>query len=303
MAPPGSASARVAFLGLGIMGSRMAARLADAGHQVTVWNRSRARAEALVRDRPALNLASTPAEAARGAEVAITMLADPPALHAVAEGEAGLLAGLPAGARWIEMSTVDPATIEALAAAAAARGVTLLDAPVSGSVRPAAEGKLVIMAAGEAAEVARLTPLLEAMGRVVHVGPRGARSATKLVQKGLGAHLLSGFSSALVLARALGLDPVRTVEVIQQGAFSSPLFSAKLPKVLARDFSTDFSLALMLKDQRLVLGAARAAGLELPTLEAIARLIERGVQSGWGDEDLSALIKVLEAQSGVTVGK
>jgi 3-hydroxyisobutyrate dehydrogenase-like beta-hydroxyacid dehydrogenase len=160
----------------------------------------------------------------------------------------------------------------------------------------------LILAAGEAAEVDRLTPLLSSLGRVLHVGPRGAGAATKLVLNGLGAHMLSGFVSALVLARALGLDPARTVEVIQQGAFSSPLFAAKLPKLLARDFSPDFSLALMGKDQRLVLDAARAAGLELPTLEAIGRLIERGVQGGWGDEDLSALIKVLEAQSGFTVG-
>jgi 3-hydroxyisobutyrate dehydrogenase-like beta-hydroxyacid dehydrogenase len=294
---------RVAFLGLGIMGSRMAARLAAAGHAVRAWNRTREKAEALARECPSVSIASSPADAAVGADAAITMLADPEALRAVAQGPEGLLAGLPPGALWIEMSTVDPAAIAEHAPLADARRVTLIDAPVSGSARPAAEGKLVIIAAGEPAEVDRARPLFDVLGRTVHVGRRGSGAATKLVLNGLGAHLLSGFSSMLVLARALGRDPARTVEVIQQGAFSSPLFAMKLPKILARDFSPDFSLALMLKDQRLVLGAAQAAGLELPTLDAIARLIERGVAAGWGDEDLSALIKVLEAQSGVTVTK
>ncbi len=286
----------VAFLGLGIMGAAMARNVARRGHALTVWNRTRARADALAAENPSVKVAPTVAEAVRGAEVVVTMLADPPALRAVA-GEA--LPAMAPGALFVDMSTVDPATIRDLAAQAAARGIAFVDAPVSGSRKPAVEGTLVVMAAGDAAAVERARPVLEAMGRVRYLGPTGAGASMKLVLNGLGAHLLAAHSMALVLAKALGLDPATAVEVIQSGAFASPLFAAKTPKVLARDFSADFSLALMLKDQDLVLETARAVGVELPTLRAIRDQVARAVEQGWGGEDLSVLVRLLEEDSGV----
>src|SRR5262245_26818444 len=145
----------VAFLGLGTMGAPMARNVARAGHPLAVWNRTRARAEALAAEQPGVRVAATPAEAARGADLVITMVADPPALRAAVEPPDGALGGMAAGTILIDMSTVDPATIAALAQAAAARGVTLLDAPVSGSRKPAVEGKLVIMAAGDPQAIER----------------------------------------------------------------------------------------------------------------------------------------------------
>ncbi|MSP59334.1 MAG: NAD(P)-dependent oxidoreductase [Myxococcales bacterium] len=291
----------VAFLGLGTMGEAMARNVARRGHSLTVWNRTLAKAEALARALSGVRVAPTPAEAARGAEVVITMLSDPAALSAVCDGQGGALAGMHSGALLCEMSTVDPKTIHVLAELAAARGVDLLDAPVSGSRRPAEDGTLLILAGGDAAAVERARPVLEAMGRVRHVGPSGAGSATKLVLNSLGAHMMAGYTAALVLAAKLGLDPARTVEVIQGGAFASPLYAAKTPKVLAGDFTPDFRLALMLKDQELVIATARALGLDLPTLEAVRALCERAVAAGYGELDLTALIRVLEDQAGITV--
>jgi len=291
-----------AFLGLGTMGAAMARNVARRGHALAVWNRTRARAEALAVDFPSVRVAATPADAARGADVVVTMLADPPALEAVAAGEAGALDGMARGAILVDMSTVDPETIARLAARAAGCGVMLVDAPVSGSRRPALDGTLLVMAAGDPAAVERARPVLEAIGRVRYVGPSGSGSAMKLVLNGLGAHMLAAHSMALVLAKALGLDPASAIDVVQQSAFSSPLYAAKTPKVLARDFSADFSLALMLKDQELVLRAARSRGLELPTLRAIRDEVARAVGRGWAELDLSAFVKLLEEQSGIVVG-
>jgi 3-hydroxyisobutyrate dehydrogenase-like beta-hydroxyacid dehydrogenase len=292
---------KVGFLGLGTMGAPMAANLARRGHEVVAWNRTRARADALAASDPAIRVADTPAAAARDAEIVFTMLADPPALEAVVAGPEGVLDGARPGTLLVDLSTVDPATIRALAERAAARGVTLLDAPVSGSRKPAVDGTLLLMAGGDARDVERARPALEAMGRVLHVGPRGAGAATKLVLNGLGAHMMVGYAASLVLAARLGLDPERTAQVIQSGAFSSPLYAIKTAKILDRDFAPDFSLALMLKDQDLVLATAAAAGVELPTLEAIRAQVARAVAAGLGELDLCAVVRLFEAQAGVTV--
>ncbi len=272
------------------MGTPMARRIARAGHSLTVWNRALARTQALVAE-PAISAAATPAEAAAQADVVITMLADPVAVLSVAEQA---LAAMAPGTLLLEMSTVDPATIHSLAARAAQRGIELVDAPVSGSRRPAEEGTLLILAAGERAGVERVRPLLETMGEVHYVGPSGSGAAMKLVLNGLGAHMLTGFTSMLVLGKRLGLAPERILEVVQSGAFSSPQFTTKGSKILARDFSPDFRMALFLKDQELVLKTAESLGMPLPVLESIRVQIAAAVTAGWGELDLSALIQQFE---------
>jgi 3-hydroxyisobutyrate dehydrogenase-like beta-hydroxyacid dehydrogenase len=296
---------KVAFFGLGIMGNLMARNVARAGHALTVWNRTRAKADTLAAELAECSVRSapTPADAARDAEAAITMLADPAALKAVVAGPDGIFATLGKGALLCDMSTVDPATIGALYRDAKARGIDFVDAPVSGSRKPATDGKLIIMAAGDDAAVARATPLLSCMGGVRHIGASGAGSSLKLILNSLGAHMMTGYCNALVLAQKFGLDPARAVEVIQAGSFSSPLYGGKTPKVLARDFSPDFSLALMLKDQELVLATARAQGFDIPSLETIRAEIERAIAAGFGDLDLTALVRLFETRAGVTVGK
>lgn len=282
----------VAFLGLGTMGAPMAANVARHGHRLAVWNRSPARAQPLV-DAGA-RLADTPADAARGADAVILMLADPIAVHAVVDGPYGLLEGLQPNALVIDMSTVDVDTARVTDAKVRARGGRFVDAPVSGTRKPAVEGKLVIMAAGDPADVARARPLLETMGRVVAVGAVGQGMATKLVLNGLGAHMMTGFSAMLVLAAKLGLDLRAMLDVIGGGAFSSPLYTAKGPRMLARDFEPDFTLKLMHKDQELVLATAASLGYQMPTLAAIRDVLAQAIAAGYGDGDLSGVVRMFE---------
>ena len=281
----------VAFLGLGTMGAPMAANIGKQ-HSLTVWNRSPARAQPLV-DAGA-RLAATPAEAARGADTIVMMLSDPIAVHAVVDGDDGILAGLAPGALVIDMSTVDVATARAVDIAVRARGGRFVDAPVSGTRKPAVDGKLVIMAGGDPADVARARPLLETMGRVVPVGAVGQGMAAKLVLNGLGAHMMTGFAAMMVLAARLGLDLRAMLDVIGSGAFSSPLYAAKGPRMMARDFAPDFTLALMHKDQELVLATAAENGYPMPTLAKIRDVLAEAIAAGYGDGDLSGVVRLFE---------
>lgn len=289
----------VAFLGLGTMGLPMADNLRQHGHRLTLWNRTAARAAPLVAH--GARLAATPAEAAASAEVVITMLADPAAVEAVWAGADGALEGLRSGALAIDMSTVDPATARALHERVRARGGAFIDAPVSGSRGPAVEGKLLILCGGAAHDIERARPLLEAIGRVLGVGAIGQGMAMKLVLNGLGAHMLTGLSAMLVLGVRQGLLPQTMLEVIAAGAFSSPLYASKGKRILARDFSPEFTLALMLKDQELVLSTARALGCPLPILRAVREVLVAGIGAGYGDEDLAGIVRLFESWTGVTV--
>jgi len=291
---------KVAFLGLGTMGAPMAANVGK-HHVLAVWNRTAERARPLV-DAGA-RLASSPADAVRGADAVILMLADPIAVHAVVDGPDGVVAGLAPNALVIDMSTVDPATARVTDAKVRARGGRFVDAPVSGTRKPAVEAKLVIMAGGEPADVARARPLLETMGRVVPVGGVGQGMAAKLVLNGLGAHMMTGFSAMLVLAARLGLDLRAMLEVIGGGAFSSPLYTSKGPRMLARDFDADFTLALMHKDQELVLATAAEHGYEIPTLAAIRDVLAEGIAAGYGDGDLSGIVRLFEDWAKVKISE
>jgi 3-hydroxyisobutyrate dehydrogenase len=287
---------QIAFLGLGTMGYPMAANLAKSKFPLTVWNRTASRAQPLAA--AGATVAATPSDAAARADVVISMLSDPAALDAVWNDA---LATLRPGALAIDMSTVDPAAARALAARVAERGASFVDAPVSGTRAPAVEGKLLIMAGGAVEDVERARPVLETMGRVVHMGAAGQGMATKLVLNGLGAHMLTGFCALMTLGVRQGLDARRLLEVIQGGAFSSPLFGSKGPRIFARDFSADFKLSLMLKDQELVLGTAKELGYAMPSLAAIRDLLISAVKEGLGEDELSGLVRLFEGWAGVEV--
>jgi 3-hydroxyisobutyrate dehydrogenase-like beta-hydroxyacid dehydrogenase len=289
----------VAFLGLGTMGAPMAANILRRGHALTVWNRTASRAEPLVA--AGARLAATPAEAARGADAVITMLADPTALDAVLHGADGVVAALAPNALVIDMSTVDVKSAHRADEAVRARGGRFIDAPVSGTRKPASDGTLVIMAGGAPADVERARPLLECMGRVVPVGAVGQGMAMKLVLNGLGAHMMTGFAAMLVLGTKLGLPPKAMLEVIGAGAFSSPLYAGKGPRMLARDFAADFTIKLMHKDQELVLQTAASVGYAMPTLAAIRDVLGEAMAAGFGDGDLSGVIRLFEQWAEVTV--
>lgn len=287
----------VAFIGLGIMGGRMAKNVLKAGYAVRVYNRTAAKAEAL---RPlGAAVAASPREAAAGAEFVITMVADPPVLAAVLEGPDGALAGCRRGSLVVDMSTVDPGTSQAMAAKAEALGLRYLEAPVTGGMKGAEEGTLTIMAGGRPEEFAAAKPLLETMGKkILHVGPMGQGSALKLATNLVSASIITAMAEAMVLAAKAGVDPAVAVEVLAE---RSPLIAQRAPRVLAGDFSEGFPLKHAAKDVSLALATGRQLGVPLFASAAVAQFQAAALAKGWGDAEQTASIRLLEELVGLEV--
>jgi 3-hydroxyisobutyrate dehydrogenase len=274
----------------------MAARLVQGGLAVAVWNRNAARAEPLAK--LGATVARTPAEAADGADVVVTMLSDASALRAVLGGKNGLLAGLSPGALVIEMSTAGRAAARRAAKQVERAKGRFVDAPVSGTVGPAERGELLAMVGGSAEDVARADAVLRLMcRRTIHAGGVGQGQALKVLLNGIGAHQFVAFTSMLVLGERAGLAREVLVDAFTSGAFASPSYVGKRAKVLARDFTPEFSLGLALKDANLNVELQDEVGLRLDVLRAIERVLERAVASGLGDEDLYAVEKWFSASS------
>jgi 3-hydroxyisobutyrate dehydrogenase/2-hydroxy-3-oxopropionate reductase len=284
--------ARVAVIGLGGMGSRIARRLLDAGHQVTVWNRDPAKAEPLAS--AGASTATSPAEAARRTEAVVTMVADPEALAAVTEEPDGVVAGLVPGSVLIQMSTVGPSSIERLASLMAAG--SLLDAPVLGSIGEVESGSLRIFAGGEAEVVKRWTPLLETLGSILHVGPVGAGTAAKLVANSTLVGVIGVLGEALALGTALGLPVETAFDVLEvtplgeqatrrRAAFESGHYPRRFPLYLAR------------KDADLILEAAARRGLELRLAPGAQAWLAKAEEAGRGDDDYSAVLAEIVRRS------
>jgi len=281
----------VAFLGMGIMGSRMAANLAKAGHKVRVWNRTPEKAAALAEF--GCSLAASPRGSAEGAEVVFTMLADPEALRQVAFGAQGFLDAMAVGSVWVDLSTVDPATSRQMGANATNRGLRFLDAPVSGSSGAAAAGKLVFFAGGDVADLEKISPLLLAMGsRIVHAGPVGAGAALKLVNNAFLAQTQAAWSESLGLAQRLGLSLSTVHDAILPTHVAPAFLGLKRAKIEDGDWSAEFPLKHALKDIRLALSAARESGLSLRQLEASEVLYAEAASQGFGNSDISAVHEV-----------
>jgi len=278
--------AKLAFLGLGQMGAPMAGRLLAAGHDLTVWNRTAARAARLVERgaRPA----ATPAEAAGGAEAVLTMLADPAALDAVVSGAHGLGSGLAPGTTLIEMSTVGPEAVHRTAAALPP-GVAMLDAPVLGSVPQATEGTLKLFVGGEARVFERWRPVLETLGTPIHLGALGTGAGTKLVANSTLGALMSALGEALALGDALGLDLHRTLEILADSPIGVTARS-KRDHIESGTYPPRFKLELASKDLRLVTEAASRAGCELPLASAARAWFDAAAAAGFGPLDYSAVI-------------
>jgi 3-hydroxyisobutyrate dehydrogenase-like beta-hydroxyacid dehydrogenase len=278
--------ANVAFLGLGGMGSRMASRLLDAGHQLVVWNRTPERARDLV-DRGAA-LADSPADAAARADLVITMLADPAALRSVTEGSDGVIAGAADGTTLAEMSTVGLDAVRRLSTVLPG-GVDLLDAPVLGSVTEAESGSLRIFVGGEDAQVQRWQPVLSDLGEPVHVGPLGAGAAAKLVANSTLFGTLAVLGEALALAQALGLPQDVAFEVLSATPIG-PQADRRRPAVESGQFPLRFAMSLARKDADLVTGAAESAGLALPVATAARDWVAAAVEAGHGKDDYSSVL-------------
>ena len=274
------------------MGSGMAGRVLDAGHSLTVWNRSRERAEPLVRR--GATLASAPRAAAAGADVVVAMLADDEASRAVWLGAEGALADLRAGAVAIESSTVSPAWIAELASKASAQGATLLDAPVTGSRTHAASGELRFLVGGAAEALERARPVLAAMGReIVHFGPTGSGARMKLINNFVCGVQAAALAEGVALIEAAGLNGDAAMGVLANGAPGSPLVNAVGPRMTRRDYTVNFALALMDKDLRYAIDDADEFGIDLRTAATARALFGDALAAGLGDRDFSAVIEPL----------
>jgi 3-hydroxyisobutyrate dehydrogenase-like beta-hydroxyacid dehydrogenase len=285
--------ATIAFLGLGNMGSRMARRLLDAGHGLTVWNRTAERATALA-DAGA-SVAGSPAEAGSDAEIAITMLTGPEALEAVVFGERGLAESFGEGRTLIEMSTVGPDAIRSLAERLAAE---VVDAPVLGSIAEASEGLLHVLVGANPETFERVRPILETLGSVRRVGERGAGAAMKLVANATLGAAISAVGEALALADALGLERSTVFDVLIEGSHLRSIVGSKRESIESTTYPPRFKLSLARKDLDLV---TRAAGRPLPVVEASRRWFETAEAEGAGEEDYSAVVEaILEGGSGAS---
>ncbi len=279
---------KIAFIGIGMMGERMAGRLLAAGHDLTVYNRTRERTAGLA-ERGA-HVASTPRVAAGGAVALITMLADPAAVDGTAEGADGFLAGLGAGALWIDMSTVSPAASRAFHARAGAHDVRMIDAPVSGSLQAAERGQLVVLAGGGTEDVEAARPLLDLLARaVVHLGPSGAGSATKLAVNAFLCTAMDAAAEAMRLAEAEGVERAAMVDVFSRTEVAPKWAIGKLERLAVGDVSPAFTMELAVKDLRLVEETARERAVPLPLLDAARAQYEQAVKHGLGTQDYSAV--------------
>jgi 3-hydroxyisobutyrate dehydrogenase-like beta-hydroxyacid dehydrogenase len=290
---------RVGFIGLGIMGSRMAANLAGAGFSLTVWNRTLETAKEWARLHGGV-VAATPAELAAASDVVITMVVDAPQVESVLFGEDGVRAGAGEGLLCIDMSTIGPSAAVRIGTALGAAGTHFLDAPVTGSSPKAEDGTLTIMAGGEKADFERALPLFEAMGeRIVHVGQLGDGQMVKLLNNALAAVNTAAVAEALLVAESKGIDLDALIEVVGAGSGGSAMLDLKAGPMRAHDYTTLFKLEHMLKDLRLGLEEAEAVGVGMGLAEYVTQLLQEGADEGLGDRDFAALLDVLEERSGV----
>src|SRR5262252_3165249 len=287
---------RVAFLGMGIMGRPMAANLVKAGHEVRTWNRSAGKNVEGARG------ASSPADAATGAEVVWMCVSDTKAVESVLFGPDGAEQALAAGMIIADSSTISPSATLRFAGRVKTRGADYVDAPVTGSKIAAESGSLIFMAGASDAALGRLQPLFQAMGKqVFHMGETGKGQATKLAMNLQIALIYEGFAEALTLATKLGVDIERLLPLVQASMIRSGVVDYKAPFILKRDFSPNFPLRLMLKDIHLALDAAKEARVRLPGLEAVEEVYDLAAEEGQKDLDYAATLTLLEKWAGVEV--
>ncbi|MGI9184673.1 MAG: NAD(P)-dependent oxidoreductase [Solirubrobacteraceae bacterium] len=293
-------SDRVAFLGLGIMGSRMAANLARAGFALTVYNRTRATAEAFAAEHDA-RLADTPAAAARESDIVITMVVDGAQVRSLLlDPEDGAATGARAGTVFLDCSTIGVTATREIGQALRLRDLALIDAPVTGSSPKAQDGTLTFMVGSSDEDFARLRPLLEAMGEViVHAGPPGQGQMVKLINNAVAAANATVLGEALVVAARAGADLDALVSVMGAGSGGSAMLALKAGPMRRHDYTTLFKLEHMLKDVRLCLDEGQALGVGFPSAAHAREVLSTAMGRDLGDADFAALIEVLEGAANV----
>jgi 3-hydroxyisobutyrate dehydrogenase-like beta-hydroxyacid dehydrogenase len=288
----------IGFLGLGIMGSRMAANVARAGFPLSVWTHTPGKAPRWASEHDATAFA-TPAEVAEHSDIVVSMVVDGAQVAEVLLGEHGAVEAAHPGLLCMDMSTIGPLDARRIAAALHERGVAMLDAPVTGSSPRAEEGSLTIMVGGEPAELERARPLLETMGRlIVRVGELGQGQMLKIINNSLGAANAAAMAEALLLAHATGVDLDALVEVTSAGSGASAQLQMKSAPMRAHDYTTFFKTAHMLKDVRLCLQEAERAGVPFPAAAHARDLLSATMGRGYGEQDYAALIEAVEGLAG-----
>jgi 3-hydroxyisobutyrate dehydrogenase-like beta-hydroxyacid dehydrogenase len=290
--------AELGYVGLGVMGSAITRRLLDAGHTVTVWNRTREKAEPLLE--AGARWAGSPREVAEQSEIVFTMVTNTAAVQAVTEGPDGLLAGLRAGKLYVDMSTASPANTRALADDVAAVGAQMLDAPVSGTSITVEQGKASLMVGGDADAFERARPVLEAIGpKVFHLGPNGTAVTMKIgINLSLAVQMLA-FSEGLLLAEKTGIARERAVEVMLASVIASPMVAYRGPLVLGHPDEVWFDCHMMQKDLNLALELGQELEVPLPTTAVTNEFLTAANGMGIGDRDFAVLFDVLAKMSGV----
>jgi 3-hydroxyisobutyrate dehydrogenase-like beta-hydroxyacid dehydrogenase len=294
---------RIGFLGLGIMGSRMAANIAKAGHELTVWTHTEGKAQRWAEERSATAVA-TPAEVAAASDVVVSMVVDGAQVESVLCGEAGVAEGAAGRDRagellCVDMSTIAPTDTRRIAKRLAEQGIRMMDAPVTGSSPRAEAGTLTIMAGGDVRDFERVKPLLESMGElIVHVGELGQGEMLKLINNSLGAANAAAVAEALLLAKATGVDLDALVEVTMSGSGASAQMQMKSGAMRAHDYATLFKTEHLLKDVRLCLEEAQAAGIPFPAAAHARDLLAATIGRGHGGKDYAAMIEAAEGLAG-----
>lgn len=290
--------ANLGFVGLGVMGSRMVKRLLDAGHDVTGYNRTPAKAQPLLD--AGMKWADSPRAVAEAADVVFSMIANNTALRAVNEGENGIVAGLSAGKIYVEMSTVSPAAIRELAKQVEAKGAEMLDAPVSGSSITLEEGKLSFMVGGARKTFEKVLPLLQAIGpKATHVGANGLAAAMKIATNLSLAVQMLAFSEGLLLAEKSGIARESAVEVLLNSVIASPMVKYRGPFVLKMPDEVIFDVNMMQKDLLLALEMGLQLDVPMPTTAVTNQMLTAARAMGLADKDFAILFEALASMAGV----
>lgn len=289
---------KVSFIGMGTMGTAMALNIIKAGHEVTVHNRSREKEEPLAK--AGARRAGSPKEASQEADIIITCVSDTPDVEGVVLGENGVIHGAQTGAIVVDMSTISPSATRRMAAQLARKGIRMLDAPVSGGSEGAQKGTLTIMVGGEAEDVAQAMPVLSAMGKsITHVGPSGAGQFTKAINQVIISGVYLAVAEGLTLGLKAGLDMEKVVQALAGGAAGSWVLNFRSGNMIKNEYPLGFRVRLHRKDLGIALEAAKEMGVFLPCTALVAQ-IENGLMSlGYGDEDMSAMARLIRKHSGL----
>lgn len=284
---------KVGFIGLGIMGSRMAANLLRKGHELVVHNRTRSKAEPLIS--AGAVWADTPRDVGEQVKVLFTMLSKPDAVAETALlGKNAFLPQMPKGSIWVDCSTVNPSFSKLMAVEARERGIRFLDAPVGGSKGPAEQGQLIFFVGGEKKDMDEVRPLFEAMGKAIfHMGGNGMGSGMKMVNNLMLGHAMAGFSEAIALGSSLGISREKMFEALASSPVTAPFLMMKKQKILEGKYDVEFPLKWMHKDLQLAAETAYETGIAMPVSNVTKEVFALAVKNGWGNEDFSAIFRLL----------